>query len=104
MARPKNSVKDITGKTFGQLRVKAYYGDYKWYCQCSCGKFVTVRADNLKSGNTLSCGCVHKQLHSERMTEFNYKRKGKTTEEFRKRRELHKSATDLVNIWFGKKS
>lgn len=26
-------------------------------CKCDCGNFITVRTDNLKSGNTKSCGC-----------------------------------------------
>ena len=30
-------------------------------CKCSCGREVSVRTSNLKSGNTLSCGCVHKE-------------------------------------------
>lgn len=29
-----------------------------WECICDCGKHVTVRANNLMSGNTSSCGCT----------------------------------------------
>lgn len=28
-----------------------------WLCSCSCGKETEVRADYLKSGKTVSCGC-----------------------------------------------
>lgn len=108
MARPKNSVQSLVGQTFGQLKVLAYYGDYKWYCRCSCGNYTTVRADNLKSGNTLACGCVNRQLHSERMSLGNRERTmgphaPKKKQRDAKAQELHDLATQLVNTWFGKK-
>jgi len=30
-----------------------------WHCRCSCGEEVTVAGNNLKSGNSKSCGCSH---------------------------------------------
>lgn len=98
-ARPK----DLVGQTFGQLLVCAYEGKSKWLCWCRCGNFVDVRTDNLKSGNTIACGCVNKEVHKERLAELATKRKGITIAEYRRRKTLHKDATDLVNIWFGKK-
>lgn len=35
-------------------------------CQCDCGNVVIVRTDNLKSGNTTSCGCFEKELITQR--------------------------------------
>lgn len=32
-----------------------------WRCQCECGNTVIVRAENLHSGNTRSCGCIEKE-------------------------------------------
>ncbi len=29
-----------------------------WECKCSCGNTTIVRSDQLKSGNTQSCGCL----------------------------------------------
>jgi predicted SprT family Zn-dependent metalloprotease len=50
------------GSTFGRLTVTGVHkrdrlGLYHYHCQCECGKTTTVRADNLISGNTSSCGC-----------------------------------------------
>ena len=42
-------------------------------CKCSCGREVSVRTSNLKSGNTSSCGC----LHSERTSQANVERVSK---------------------------
>lgn len=32
-----------------------------WLCACGCGNYGVFRGGNLISGNTLSCGCVHKE-------------------------------------------
>jgi hypothetical protein len=32
-----------------------------WRCQCDCGTKVIVGGSSLKSGNTRSCGCLHKE-------------------------------------------
>lgn len=35
-----------------------------WHCRCSCGTEKNVQAIHLKSGASLSCGCLHKeQIH-----------------------------------------
>lgn len=62
----KSNAEDLTGKRFGLLTVKKRDGTIKegrratWKCKCECGKTVVVRAVDLKSGNTKSCGCLHK--------------------------------------------
>lgn len=59
-------VKDLIGQKFGRLTVigKADYyispkgqQQMQWLCECVCGKKLVVRATNLKSGNSKSCGC-----------------------------------------------
>lgn len=54
-------VKDLKGLCFGQLTVQEFiclkHDGALWKCQCSCGNTATVRAGDLKSGNTKSCGC-----------------------------------------------
>ena len=53
---------DITGMTFGKLKVLGpdpQKGRYlKWICECECGNFISVNGANLRSGNTKSCGCL----------------------------------------------
>lgn len=66
-----NTVKDLTGKTFGRLTVirrdlerdeelhrQGKKGTH-WLCQCNCGNpnLVSATVYNLKSGHTQSCGC-----------------------------------------------
>lgn len=58
------SVVDISGQVFGRLTVleKACQDRlkrWKWLCRCSCGVLIVVSSNNLRSGNTKSCGCLH---------------------------------------------
>ncbi len=57
---------DLTGQTFSRLTVMSYSHSNKsrssvWNCQCVCGKQTLVDGSSLKSGNTTSCGCYHKE-------------------------------------------
>jgi len=58
--------KDIAGMTFGYLKAisptdKRNRGDIIWICECKCGRTVELPATRLITGNTLSCGCIHKK-------------------------------------------
>lgn len=33
--------------------------DVFWVCECECGNIIEVQRDNLKFGNTKSCGCLN---------------------------------------------
>lgn len=63
---------DLTGNVYGRLTVlgesgkNGHTGGY-WNCRCSCGNLVVVARDNLRTGNTKSCGCLSKNLSMERM-------------------------------------
>jgi hypothetical protein len=58
---------DMTGKSFGELTVTCFshrilrdknQGYYNfWNCKCSCGTETKVLHENLKTGNSKSCGC-----------------------------------------------
>lgn len=55
---------DITGQVFDDLTVlfrvdvNSYQGCALWLCKCICGNEIIVRATDLRSGHTKSCGCT----------------------------------------------
>lgn len=63
---------NLKGQRFGRLTVSYEAGrtptnSVLWMTRCDCGRFQRVRAGNLTSGNTRSCGCFHR----DRMRESN---------------------------------
>jgi hypothetical protein len=57
---------DITGQTFGRLYVERKAPEPSmWECTCSCGGTCKTTGGNLRTGNTTSCGCLHKELLAE---------------------------------------
>jgi hypothetical protein len=60
--------KDLTGQRFGSLIVVARAPNagrsLVWTCQCDCGSTKDVRAGNLQSGHTQSCGCRRREVAS----------------------------------------
>lgn len=62
-------INDLTGEKFGMLTVNHRGADrygksgrkfITWVCTCDCGNIVTVDANNLRTGNSKSCGCDKK--------------------------------------------
>ena len=57
---------DLTGKVFGKLTVIKSMPSRRsgestlssWLCKCECGNIVEVTGQNLRRGNTTSCGCT----------------------------------------------
>lgn len=60
---------DLTGQRFGRLVVKALADkgrknvSAKWECICDCGNTLIVSASSLRTGNTRSCGCLHRDAN-----------------------------------------
>lgn len=52
---------DLTGSTFGRLKVIEFAGTTKqgslWRCRCECRNETVVLAKKLNNGTTRSCGC-----------------------------------------------
>lgn len=58
---------DLTGQRFGSLVVlkkgktqilPSGARKLHWICKCDCGSIVSIAAQSLKTGNTMSCGCI----------------------------------------------
>lgn len=70
-------MEDLTGMKFGRLEVISRGEDYfysngkhkvRWNCRCECGKCIQVLSNNLKRGNTKSCGCYNDEVRRTRST------------------------------------
>lgn len=59
---------NMIGKKFGRLTVlsecekRAKNGKIIYKCRCDCGNITDVIGDNLRRGNTMSCGCLHSEV------------------------------------------
>jgi hypothetical protein len=66
---------DLTGQRFGRLVPIAYAGSVGrkrqqkavWLCRCDCGRHHRVRASNLISDNTRSCGCLKAEVSTRQL-------------------------------------
>lgn len=58
-----NSIKDLTGKTFGSYKVIRYVGNHYWECECTkCGRHKYVTSQHLTlSKNTQCISCSNKE-------------------------------------------
>ena len=61
---------DLSHKKFVRLTVIKRTGTKHdsplWLCLCDCGNSIEVVARALKTGNTKSCGCIHKEQLAKR--------------------------------------
>lgn len=64
---------NLINQKYGYLTVigeadKRIRGLVTWHCKCDCGNEIDVTTNALRSGNTQSCGCLHKKQLIERNT------------------------------------
>jgi hypothetical protein len=84
---------DLTGERYGRLVVVEFDRLQKhktyWKCVCDCGMTVIATGNNLRSGNTKSCGCLHRETVRE------------TGKSNATHSESHSNRTRLYTIWCG---
>jgi len=61
---------DLTGHQYGQLTVIKFARKINnlsyWTCECACGNKLEVTRNNLRTGDTKSCGCLRSAATAER--------------------------------------
>lgn len=63
------SSQDLTGLRFGRWSVIGPVSDDWWHCKCDCGVERDVRGSGLRSGGTMSCGCLQKEIVTDKIKE-----------------------------------
>lgn len=55
----------LIGQKYGKLTVVEYdckpQMRHRWWCICECGTRKSIQENHLKTGNTKSCGCLHRR-------------------------------------------
>lgn len=71
---------DLKGKVFGRLLVmrflyskRTYNWRYMWLCLCVCGSYSIVLGNSLTTGNTKSCGCLHREIATKIIKKYTKK-------------------------------
>ena len=108
-----NSPHDIKGHKYGRLTAlemtnkRSSRGEVYWKCKCDCGNVTKVMKSRLSNGHVKSCGCLAKEVTSERQSASGYRLTGKrfgrlkVIREFGKRKEygrLWQCKCDCGNI------
>lgn len=59
---------DLSGETFGKWTVISRSSKKRvtWVCVCECGNEREVDASSLRSGRSISCGCISRKLIADR--------------------------------------
>jgi hypothetical protein len=70
---------DLTGQRFGRLTATAPgprldCGALTWICRCDCGAETKCTTGSLRNGHSKSCGCLHSEKTTERLTKHGHSR------------------------------
>lgn len=85
---PAHNFTDISGQVFNRLTVRERTENDKnknaqWICDCTCGNTTIVLTRDLKSGNTKSCGCLHKESARDKNRKYLTSHGKKNSPEYR---------------------
>lgn len=65
---------DLVGQRFGRMFVIGRSANKgrrpMWHCECDCGVLKTVQGGDLRSGATLSCGCMRAENSKNRLSSY----------------------------------
>lgn len=73
-------MKNDMGKTYGRLTILKEKRENKrtyYYCRCTCGTEKWIRADTIRNGSIVSCGCYNKEVNLIKPVDIAKKRFGK---------------------------
>jgi hypothetical protein len=63
---------DLVGQRFGRLVAIGFVdvvdGNARWRCRCDCGAELVALGNNLRKGNTSSCGCFRVEIATSKAT------------------------------------
>lgn len=90
---------DLTGEVFGRLTVVSrsindIRGEAVWECVCECGDRAEIRSSSLRKGLTKSCGCLSKELGSERASTHGHSKEGKVSPTYQSYSSMKKRCCD----------
>jgi hypothetical protein len=95
MFRHQRKAKNLAGMTFGRLTALRRVGSHRnfatWLCACTCGGEIVTTSQELRAGDTRSCGCLRRETAA---------RQGRLTPPpSRARRDTWKPAVGITEVW-----
>jgi len=74
---------DVIGQTYGKLTIKKEvekkHNKRRFMCECECKNTKVVYLQNLKNGNTTSCGCIQAKKASDMALDLTGQKRGMLT-------------------------
>jgi hypothetical protein len=92
------------GSQFGRLTVTKLANKTKrgliWRCKCSCGNKAKVKAENLRNGDTQSCGCLRIETGKNNRLKHGATNNGMETPEYNSWRAMRERCNNPNNIGY----